>query len=153
MERKDRGEDFRWYEKRGVRPMEDFNKDNEVGIFAGGLEAMFSTVTKDELKALLDRGENIALLNVSPHEEFVKEHICGSINIPLPEIERDSVRLLGRDDLIVVYAGGSRSQASAVGVDKLQTLSFKHALRFRGGLEEWKKAGYCVEGSALHKAA
>lgn len=153
MERRDRGEDFRWYEKRGVRPMEDFNRQNEVGIFAGPLESMYSSITKDVLKALTERGERLTILSISPPGEFEKGHICGSINIPLPFIERDSIRLLGKDDLIVVYASDSKSQASAVGVDKLRTLSFKNAVRFKGGLEEWKKAGYCVEGRAPGKAA
>ena len=55
-----RGEDYRWYELRAVRPMEDFNRDNEVGIFAGALESMYATITREEIKALIDRGERNA---------------------------------------------------------------------------------------------
>lgn len=153
MEYRDRGQDYRWYEKRAVRPMEDFNKDNEVGIFAGELESMYAAISSQELKALIDRGGKVTLVNVHPPDEFEKERICGSINIPLPAIERDSLRLLGKEDLIVVYGKDHRFATSVVGVDKLRTLAFKNTVRLQGGFEEWKKAGYCVEGSALHKAA
>ncbi|MBI5454824.1 MAG: rhodanese-like domain-containing protein [Deltaproteobacteria bacterium] len=148
MEYRDRGQDYRWYEKRPVRPMVDFNRDNEVGIFAGPLASMYATISSEELKALIGRGEEVTLVSVQPPDEFEKEHICGSLNIPLPAIERDSLNLLGREDLIIVYGRDHRSTASAVGVDKLRTLAFKNTVRFQGGLEEWKKAGYCVEGRA-----
>ncbi|HAO93983.1 MAG: hypothetical protein A2X99_01615 [Deltaproteobacteria bacterium GWB2_55_19] len=148
-----RGEDYRWYKDRAVRPMEDFNRDNEVGIFAGRLESMYAAISREDIKALIDRGERITLLGVLPPDEFEKEHIRGSINIPLPAIERDSIRLLGKEDLIIIYDRDSRSLASAVAVDKLYTLAYRKTLRYQGGLEDWKKAGYCVEGRSIPKEA
>ena len=86
-------------------------------------------------------------------DEFDKEHIPGSVNIPLPAIERDSIRLLNKEDLVIVYDRDSRSLSSAVGVDKLNTLAYKKTVRYRGGLEDWKKAGYPVESAAVPRQA
>ncbi|MBI5643359.1 MAG: rhodanese-like domain-containing protein [Deltaproteobacteria bacterium] len=147
MDKRELGEDYRWNLDRHVRA-DDFNKMNDVGIFAGALLSMYRTISCEELKRLMESGEKFTLLSVTPPEEYEKEHICGSINIPVPFIERDALKYLSPSDLIIVYGRDSGSASSAVAVDKLVTLAYKNVLRCQGGVEEWKKAGYCVEGTA-----
>lgn len=154
MYRRDRGADYRWNTDRVVNA-DDFNSLNSVAIFAGPLLEMYTTVTREEVRILLDRGEDVVLLNVLDGKSFEKEHICGSVNIPVSRIEMDARRLLKEDDLIIAYSSGPRCTANAVAADKLVTIGFENVLRYAGGLDDWKKAGYCTEGmpGGLKKAA
>ncbi len=149
MERIDRGEDFRWRFDRPVTA-DDFNKLNDVAIFAGPLLGMHRTITGKELKTLIDRGESFALVAVLDKGVFEEAHICGSINMPVGRIEEDCLALIDRNELIIVYGKGPNDASSAVAADKLITLNYKHVLRYKGGLNEWKAARGCVEGR-LHE--
>lgn len=149
------GEDYRWYEERPVNN-NDFNRMSEVAIFTGPVMDMYLTVTANELKTLLGRGEKFVLLNVLDSVSFEKEHIPGSMNIPVMRLELDAPKAIDRDELVIVYSADSACGANAVGADKLVTVGYKSVMRFKGGLKEWKEAGYPVEGKGaplMEKAA
>lgn len=138
-------EDDRWDLERPVEH-DDFNEYNDVAIFEGPILSMYKSITARELKTLLERSEDIVLVDVREKNEYEKGHICGSINMPAEFIERDAPDALAEDSLIVVSGGSPEEAESAVGVDKLATIGYKHILRFTGGIKEWKEAGYCFEG-------
>ncbi len=142
------GEDYRWYRDRAVRSR-DFNTMSEVAIFAGPVMDMYPAVTASELKILVERGENFVLVDVRDGDSFEKEHIPGSINIPVARLELDSPKIMGMDELVIVYSVGPLCGANAVGADKLVTIGYKHVMRFRGGIEEWKNSGYRVDGRGM----
>lgn len=152
--RKDAGEDYRWNTDRLVNA-DDFNRLNSVAIFAGPLLNMYRSITKEELKTLLDFGADIVVLDVLDKESYEKEHILGSINIPVSSIERDAPAVFKPDDLIIVYGRDARCTMSAVAADKLTTIGLKNVLRYNGGIEEWREEGLPVEGkeAPLTKAA
>lgn len=54
----------------------------------------YTKITTQDLKERMDKGENIALINVLPKIIFDNKHISGSVNIPLG-------RLAGSPDLPV----------------------------------------------------
>jgi len=56
----------------------------------------------DELRELLATAEP-QLVEVLPHEEYDEEHLPGSINIPLKELDVDAVRRLDTTRPVVVY--------------------------------------------------
>lgn len=143
----DQGEDYRWNTDRFVNA-DDFNTINSVAIFAGPLLEMYPSVTKEELKTLLERGEDIAVLDARDTEEFEKAHIRGSVNIPTALIERDARSVLKLSDHIIVYSRGKECALSAVAADKLTTIGFEYVMRYTGGIEEWTKAGEPVEGKS-----
>ncbi|MBI5493009.1 MAG: rhodanese-like domain-containing protein [Deltaproteobacteria bacterium] len=145
MERPDRGEDFRWYSDRPVAAG-DFNKLNDVAIFAGQLIEMHASITKNEIKSLIDKGRAFRLVAVMDRDGFEAGHICGSINIPVARVEEDALNLIGRDELVVVYGKGAGDASSAVAADKFITLNYHYVLRYKGGLNEWRAARECLEG-------
>lgn len=133
---------------------DDFNRENDIAIFLGPITELYRTLGKDELKALMDKGERFILLDVRDEEEYAGGHICGAVNMPVSAIEREAVRF-GLDELIIVYGNNGMGGESSVAADKFNTLFFGNVLRYSGGFEEWTGAGYCIEGSAatLMKAA
>ncbi len=62
---------------------------------------MPTAVFRDEVKRLVDEGAQ--LVEVLPAEEYEEEHLPGAINIPLKELDRESVTRLRRDAPVIVY--------------------------------------------------
>jgi rhodanese-related sulfurtransferase len=60
-----------------------------------------TAVFRDEVKGLVDEGAQ--LVEVLPREEYEEEHLPGAINIPLKELDRESVTRLRRDAPVIVY--------------------------------------------------
>lgn len=146
LKRTDEGEDYRWNTDRLVNA-DDFNTINSVAIFAGPLLEMYHALTKEELKVLLDRGEDIIVLDVRDTEDFERGHIRGALNIPVSSIEMEARKAIGPDDLVIVYGTDSRCTLSAVAADKLTTIGLKNVMRYAGGFEEWRKTGETDKGT------
>jgi rhodanese-related sulfurtransferase len=100
-------------------------------------------IGRDELKAKLDRGDDVKLVMVLGDRAFRIKHIPGSINIFAPQLPSP---LLDRDDDIVVYCTNPSCIASIYAHDLLTARGFKRVRRYAGGVEEWEGAGYPTEG-------
>ena len=57
-------------------------------------------ISRDELKAMLDRGADFKLVMTLGEWAYRATHIPGSLNVSSPE---DGARLLKPDDEIVIY--------------------------------------------------
>jgi adenylyltransferase/sulfurtransferase len=87
-----------------------------------------------ELKAKLDRGEKILLLDVRDPAEFAFNRIQGAIHIPLPELA-DRHRELDPETEIVTYCHvGVRSLKAA---QILKSLDFSNVKHLAGGIDAW----------------
>ena len=104
------------------------------------------TISREELKEKIDNGDDIKLCLTLSKERFDALRIPGSIHIRTPE---DAMKILDRDDDIIVYCSGVDCVSSKIGYRVLQEHGFKKVRRYDGGLEDWLEAGYALEG---HKA-
>jgi hypothetical protein len=66
----------------------------------------FPEITAKQLKAKIDAGEKLTLLNSLSDIEFKDKHIPGSINIPLQEIMIAQNLPKDKNQLIVTYCLG-----------------------------------------------
>ena len=64
---------------------------------------MAGTISREELRGELDRGDDLLLVDVLGAEYFRHSHLPGAINLPLEEIERAPQVLPDRGARIVVY--------------------------------------------------
>lgn len=55
----------------------------------------------ERLRALLDEGAQ--LLEVLPRQEYEEQHLPGAINIPLKELDRESVAALDPGRPVITY--------------------------------------------------
>ncbi len=109
------------------------------------------TITIDELKTLLDDGDQIKLIDVLSEESFRTAHIPGSLNIAVdnPSFERKVAEAAGsRDRRIVVYCASSDCNASRNAAQKLEAAGFSQAFAYEGCIRGWKEAGFALEGQA-----
>lgn len=102
------------------------------------------TIGREELKSKLDRREDFQIVNVLTPELYRLGAIPGSKKIPVDEL----VTRLGELDKnreVVVYCAGPSCNASRRAARILENRGFD-AAAYEGGLEEWKQAGFPLEG-------
>jgi len=96
------------------------------------------TITVEELKAKLDSGENLHLVDVrEPHEHA--EFNIGGILLPLGKVQTmqvDDIEDL-KDETVYVYCrSGNRSgQACLI----LGTMGYQHVVNVTGGMLAWQE--------------
>lgn len=97
------------------------------------------TITVQELKARLDQGEKINLIDCREPAEFAEYNI-GATLIPLGEIQRMQLGVIeGKEDeeIIIHCRSGKRSAQACMFLD---TLGYKNTVNVEGGMLAWKEA-------------
>ena len=61
------------------------------------------TVTREELKEKIDRGDEFVLVDTLGEEYYRQSHLPGAINLPLEEIDRAEEVLPDKEAEIIVY--------------------------------------------------
>ena len=59
------------------------------------------SIARAEVQRLLEQGAQ--LVEVLPRWEYEEEHLPGTINIPLKELDRETTAQLKRDAPVIVY--------------------------------------------------
>ena len=91
-------------------------------------------ISRDELKAKLDRGDNFKLVMTLGPWQFDAKHIPGSLHIT--SIER-ALELLKPDDEIVVYCFNPACGATIFSDWMLTDAGLAKVRRFAAGVVEW----------------
>lgn len=124
----------------------------------------YDVITTEELKALVDKGENMVIVDTMPFEDsYKKAHVPSAVQFlfPIPDMnewnaeetagksEADYEALLGpdKDKLIVVYCGFVKCTRSHNGAVWAKKLGYNNVKRYSGGIFAWKGAGYAAEGT------
>jgi len=105
-----------------------------------------NVISREELKAKLDRGDKFKLVMTLNDWAYNAKHIPGSINI---SSMADATRLLDPEDEIVVYCSDAACIASQAAYQYLVKRGYKNVHRYSGGLADWDAAGYSFEGEAV----
>jgi rhodanese-related sulfurtransferase len=100
-----------------------------------------------ELRGRLDQPrEQLHVWNVLTDDYFAGEMIPGSRRVPLDTVGREVAATgLAKDAEIIVYCSGPTCPQSHAAAEKLVKLGFTNVTLFKGGLEEWKRAGFAIE--------
>ena len=93
-------------------------------------------ITPQELKARLDRGEPLVLLDVRQHWETRLCRLDGAVYIPIEEIAHRTEELNPEDEIVVFCHQGIRSAAAS---DYLSRLGFGKVKNLLGGLDLWAR--------------
>jgi rhodanese-related sulfurtransferase len=118
--------------------------------FGEFIEHRFDTprIPPEELKARLDRGERLVILDSRPYAEYHRMNIPGSIDVPGAELAY-RVHDLARDpDTLVVVNCAGRTR-SIIGCQSLRNAGIPNrVVALKDGTMGWELAGYaCEHGS------
>lgn len=96
------------------------------------------TITVEELKARLDAGEKINLIDVREPHEYAEFNLGGKL-IPLGKIQTmqtDELDDLKDEEIIIHCRSGQRSMMACLFLD---TLGFKNTKNLVGGVLAWQE--------------
>jgi rhodanese-related sulfurtransferase len=103
-------------------------------------------ITLDELRARLDSGDPVTLVEALPPMYYEQEHLPGAINIPHDEVDELAPQLLpDKDAEIVVYCASGPCQNSGIASRRLVSLGYTDVSDYGEGKAEWIAAGLPVE--------
>jgi len=91
-------------------------------------------ISSTDLKARLDRGEKVRVIDVREPNEFQINRIPGAELIPLGELPRRYAELDPAEELVMQCKMGGRSAKAA---DFLRSVGFTRVLNLRGGILDW----------------
>jgi rhodanese-related sulfurtransferase len=101
------------------------------------------TISRDELKAKLDRGEDVKLVMALNRWAFDAKHIPGSVHFDAPA---DLYAAVAPEDDVVVYCSHVDCLASVALYRDLVRRGYRNVRRYAGGLLDWEDAGLPLEG-------
>jgi rhodanese-related sulfurtransferase len=109
---------------------------------------MAPKITRDELKALLDRSE-VVVVEALPEQYFAKEHIPGAIQVDYEELDAQAPeRLPNKDAAIVTYCASLTCRNSEIAANKLVALGYTDVREYAEGKDDWRAAGLPLEQAA-----
>ena len=101
------------------------------------------TISRDELRAKLDRGDDFRLIMALNRWAFDAKHIPGSIHFDTPDELYATVK---PDDEVVVYCSHVDCLSSVALYRDLVRRGYTNVRRYAGGLLDWEEAGLPLEG-------
>ena len=101
------------------------------------------TISRDELKAHLDRGDGLKLIMALNRWAFDAKHIPGSLHFDTPEQLYAAIRPA---DEVVVYCSHVDCLSSVALYRDLVRRGYRNVRRYSGGLLDWEDAGLPLEG-------
>jgi rhodanese-related sulfurtransferase len=101
------------------------------------------TISRDELKAKLDAGEDVKLIMALNRWAFDAKHIPGSLHFDTPD---ELYAVVSPDDEVVVYCSHVDCLSSVALYRELVKRDYRNVRRYSGGLLDWEDAGLPLEG-------
>ena len=110
-------------------------------------------ITREELRAKLDGGEDVVLVEALTTKHYEDAHLPGAINIPHTEVDELAPRLLPeRSAQIVVYCSNRACQNSPQAARRLDALGYENVYDYEEGKQDWIEAGLPTESGAARMA-
>jgi rhodanese-related sulfurtransferase len=96
-----------------------------------------------DIKARLDRGEKLILVDTREDSEWARGHLPDAIHLGKGVIERDIEKQVpDKAAPLVLYCGGGFR--SALAADNLQKMGYTNVISMDGGWRGWNEAGFPV---------
>jgi rhodanese-related sulfurtransferase len=110
---------------------------------------MSKTISREQIRAQLDDGQSLTIVEALPRQYFDAEHLPGAVNIPHDEIREKAPQMLpDKDSLIVVYCASTECQNSRIATETLRQMGYSNAFEYVEGKKDWMEAGLPVQSSS-----
>ena len=107
------------------------------------------TISREELKGKLDRGEDVVVVETLGPKYYEDAHLPGAINIPHTEVDELAPGLLpDKAAQVVVYCSNRACQNSPQAATRLEALGYGNVYDYEEGKQDWIEAGLPTESGA-----
>lgn len=136
--------------ERAVRYLIRAGYDRIMGYLKGGIEGWYNTgfavehlqlLTVQELKAKIDRGEELTILDDRAQAEWEEGHIKGAKHVYVGHIQERMVDIPKDKPVAVICNVGHRA---GLGASILLREGFREVYSVLGSMTAWRAAGYLV---------
>ena len=107
---------------------------------------MLKEISREEMKAKMDRGDDFVLVEALSRRHYEMSHLPGAINLSYEFVDRAEKVLPDKRAEIVVYCMNEECEASREEARELEEVGYVNVLHYAGGKQGWIKAGLPVEG-------
>jgi rhodanese-related sulfurtransferase len=105
-----------------------------------------NTITRDELKAALESGAPLTLLEALPERYYRHSHLPGAHWFPHDQVrERAAALLPAKEAAIVVYCASATCLNSHQAAETLSALGYTDVRVYAEGKAGWEAAGLVLE--------
>lgn len=119
-----------WFYSKGACPLQALGRNS-----AAAAGENYQNITAAQVKARLDKGDMLTVIDVRTKEEYASGHVPGSILIPFDEIKAKADQLpQDKNTEIVVYCRSGRR--SAIAADTLIALGYNRIYDM-GAISSW----------------
>lgn len=111
----------------------------------------FNRILAQELRQWMDQKKEFILVDTLPDQHFEKRHLPGAQNACVFQVtfpEQIAAIVRDRDRNIVVYGSSALSYDAATASEKLLRLGYRNVFALTGGIADWRKAGFPLEGKS-----
>ena len=105
------------------------------------------TITAIELEEQLRTDKDLLVINIADEEEFDKNNIKQSINIPYDALD-DMTNKIEKNRTIVLHSTDQNCPKAKKAFQMLHKQKFKNLVLFEGGTNAWLKEGFETDGYA-----
>ncbi|HEU5234146.1 MAG TPA: rhodanese-like domain-containing protein [Terriglobales bacterium] len=110
------------------------------------------SITREELKQAIDRGD-VILIDARSPEKFLKSHLPAAVNIPAGQAAELAARSIpDKNAAVVTYCVNFTWKLSEQLARELQALGYQDVRIYEEGRQDWMNAGLPLEGSAPYEA-
>ena len=106
-----------------------------------------TTVTAEEVKQFYDDG--VVIVDVRNSRLYARRHIPGAHHLDLKHAytEESLAAVASKDEPLVIYCSGVKCARSYRASEKAVSWGYTKVYYFRGGIVDWRDAGYPMESS------
>jgi rhodanese-related sulfurtransferase len=103
-------------------------------------------VDAEEIWRGMDRKTEFALIDIRPSNDYDAEHIRDAVNLPLAELNDETLAELVHDkkEGVVFYCNDEKSMDVFLAATTADHLGYKKVYEYRQGLSDWKKRGFAT---------
>ena len=141
-----------WLTLTGPAGVKDFIQqtfEEEIPDSTGLQVSSVPKISREELKATLDRGEAITVVEAPPEMYYRRAHLPGAINIPAERVgELAPLLLPDQDAEIVVFCTNLPCPSSELVTRALLGLGYTNVREYAEGKQDWIEVEYPTERGA-----
>ena len=100
-------------------------------------------VPADAVKAALDQGKRVVIVDARAHSDYLASHIEGAVNVPFYAVESLLSKIDLRDTWIIAYCACPHAASGHV-VDELRARGHRLNAVLDEGIPYWEEKGYPI---------